>query len=300
KEQRRLGQEKTEREAREKREQEEKRERVGMPHLDTENQHYLNHRKENDDEKKRIKIYLGFSKKKFNNLKGESMICQIPIGEKEKFRAIIIFRKVCLHLLFFDPNHHFCPNFSKIKIPKPQNGGSCLMREENCGQFYECKFLSEKDLILLIRNVENKDIIHAELCDGAVDTEIFINFLNNIKLPTDEKYYLLLDRLSSHKAEKVKELLASKNIEPRYIVACNPYLNPVEEVFNKIKERSSEQFEPVAPDYSESANQTTVFLTEHNDFSGEFAKQFAVYWLAICHLIKPGFVYLNNLHQLNY
>jgi len=90
-------------------------------------------------------------------------------------------------------------------------------------------------LILLIRNVENKGIIHAELCDGTVDTEVFINFLNNIELPTDEKYYLLLDRLSSHKAEKVKELLVSKNIEPRYIVACNPYLNLVEEVFNVIK-----------------------------------------------------------------
>jgi hypothetical protein len=31
-------------------------------------------------------------------------------------------------------------------------------------------------------------------------------------------------------------LLTSKNIEPRYIVASNPYLNPIEEVFNVIKQ----------------------------------------------------------------
>jgi len=65
-----------------------------------------------------------------------------------------------------------------------------------------------------------------------VNTEIFLGFFSNIKFPTNEKegvnfepsqkYYLLLDRLSSHKTNEVKELLASKSIEPCYIVSANP------------------------------------------------------------------------------
>ncbi|CAI2196917.1 20686_t:CDS:2, partial [Funneliformis geosporum] len=69
----------------------------------------------------------------------------------------------------------------------------------------------------------------------TVKTEVFANFLNNVKLPNKEKYYLLLDNIRFHHAKKVKELLTVKNIEPRYIVASNPYLNPVEEIFNVIK-----------------------------------------------------------------
>jgi transposase len=69
-----------------------------------------------------------------------------------------------------------------------------------------------------------------------VNAEVFANFLSNIKLPNEKKYYILLDNIRFHKSVKVKELLTSKNIEPRYIVASNPYLNPIEEVFNVIKQ----------------------------------------------------------------
>ncbi|WP_147409513.1 transposase [endosymbiont GvMRE of Glomus versiforme] len=96
-------------------------------------------------------------------------------------------------------------------------------------------------LILLIHNVENKGIIHWDLKEGAVDTEIFTNFVNNIKLSDNEKYYLLLDRLPVHKAKKVIEALNNKNIEPRLIVSANPWLNPTEEVFHVIKQYVEKQ-----------------------------------------------------------
>ena len=91
-------------------------------------------------------------------------------------------------------------------------------------------------LILVIRNTEKEGIIHWELVKDTVNTEIFTNFLTNIKLSNEERHYLLLDNIAFHKSIKVKEVLANKNIEPRYIVASNPYLNPVEEVFNVIKQ----------------------------------------------------------------
>jgi transposase len=92
-------------------------------------------------------------------------------------------------------------------------------------------------LILLIRNIEKGGIIHWELIKDAVNTEVFYNFLNNVKLANNEKYYLLMDNIRFHKSEKVRELLTDKNIEPRYIVASNPYLNPTELLFNVIKQR---------------------------------------------------------------
>jgi transposase len=96
-------------------------------------------------------------------------------------------------------------------------------------------------LILVIRNVNKGGIIHWELIKDTVDTDVFSNFLNNVKLPNEEKYYLLLDNIKFHHSKKVKEILVSKNIEPRYIVASNPYLNPVEEVFNVIKQYVKKQ-----------------------------------------------------------
>ena len=96
-------------------------------------------------------------------------------------------------------------------------------------------YATNYSLLLLIHNTEKGGIIHWELVEGAVNTEIFANFLNNVELPTDDKHHLLIDRLSAHRSKKVKELLASKNIEPRYIVSANPWLNPIEEIFNVIK-----------------------------------------------------------------
>ena len=81
-------------------------------------------------------------------------------------------------------------------------------------------------LILLIRNVEKQGIIHWDLIKGAVNTDIFSDFLNNIKLPNEEKYYLLLDNIAFHKNKKVEEAMKSKNIESKRIVAANPWLNP--------------------------------------------------------------------------
>lgn len=90
-------------------------------------------------------------------------------------------------------------------------------------------------LLLVIRNVKNKGVIHWELIKGSIGTDVFHEFLANMKIPIEEKHYLLLDNIAFHKSTKIKELLEQKNIEPRYIVASNPYLNPTELLFNVIK-----------------------------------------------------------------
>jgi transposase len=91
-----------------------------------------------------------------------------------------------------------------------------------------------------------------------VDAVVFHNFLKELVLPTNDKYYLLMDNASFHKRpgkEKKKckhekrnskkarkiisppapEYLASRNIETRFITPYFPQLNPAEELFNVIK-----------------------------------------------------------------
>ncbi|CAG8541915.1 313_t:CDS:2 [Cetraspora pellucida] len=80
-----------------------------------------------------------------------------------------------------------------------------------------------------------------DLVKDTVNTEVFAKFLSRIELPSEGKYYLLLDNIRFHHSKKVKELLTNKNIEPKYIIASNPYLNPVEEVFNVIKQYVKKQ-----------------------------------------------------------
>ncbi|CAG8523045.1 7145_t:CDS:2, partial [Cetraspora pellucida] len=91
-------------------------------------------------------------------------------------------------------------------------------------------------LISLIHNTEKNGIVHCEIVEGAVDTEIFYNFISNVKLPTNEKYYLIMDNIRFHKNERIRELLKQKNIVPIYIVPYFPQLNPTEEFFNTVKQ----------------------------------------------------------------
>jgi transposase len=115
-------------------------------------------------------------------------------------------------------------------------------------------------LLLLIQNTYQGGVIHWRLVGGAVDAVVFHNFLKELVLPTNDKYYLLMDNAAFHKRpgkEKVKckcekkkknskeapkiiappapEYLASRNIETRFITPYFPQLNPAEELFNVIK-----------------------------------------------------------------
>ncbi|CAG8651329.1 16831_t:CDS:2, partial [Racocetra persica] len=133
---------------------------------------------EDDNDKKRIKDYLGLSKKQFNNLKIEPAICQIPIGQK--FRAFVVFRKKQLYLLFFDPNHHFFPN--KFEYPQGDNAIcliKCLTKKGNCSKFYECHPLPEKERRRLISKREREKKVKIFLNDyNAITLKLF-----NLTLP---------------------------------------------------------------------------------------------------------------------
>ncbi|CAG8681022.1 10768_t:CDS:2, partial [Ambispora leptoticha] len=83
----------------------------------------------------------------------------------------------------------------------------------------------------------------------AVD---FHDFIKEIYFLNDEKYYLLLDNASIHKAIKaclkkdrlpIRELFTQMNIDPLYLVPYTPQLNPVELCFNFLR-KFVEEHEP--------------------------------------------------------
>ena len=118
-------------------------------------------------------------------------------------------------------------------------------------------------LILCVRNVEKGAVISSKLIKNekkriknkktgkvrikkGTDTIDFYNFLKNIELPTNEKYYLLLDNSSIHdppnkRPSKIlreegllsmEELAKQKNIELIYLPFYTPEINPIELCFN--------------------------------------------------------------------
>ena len=71
---------------------------------------------------------------------------------------------------------------------------------------------------------------------GAVDAQVFEAYLERVLLP--ELYpgrIVVMDNLSAHKTEKVRELFEEAGCELLYLPPYSPDLNPIEEAFSKIK-----------------------------------------------------------------
>ncbi|CAI2162884.1 17008_t:CDS:1 [Funneliformis geosporum] len=99
-------------------------------------------------------------------------------------------------------------------------------------------------LILCIANVKKYGVVLYQIVKGGVDASVFHHFLSHEKISSEDKSYLILDNASIHHADwackklgltSIRELLASKNIEPFYLPPYTPEMNPVECCFNFIK-----------------------------------------------------------------
>ena len=107
-------------------------------------------------------------------------------------------------------------------------------------------------LLLCIRNINGKGVIHWKLIEKGAKAVDFHDFIKEIYFLNDEKYYLLLDNASIHKAIKaclkkdrlpIRELFTQMNIDPLYLVPYTPQLNPVELCFNFLR-KFVEEHEP--------------------------------------------------------
>lgn len=72
--------------------------------------------------------------------------------------------------------------------------------------------------------------------DGATTKDIFEAYVEQILLPTLKVGdVVVLDNLSAHKSQHVRELIESVGAELWYLPAYSPDLNPIEKMWSKIK-----------------------------------------------------------------
>jgi len=73
--------------------------------------------------------------------------------------------------------------------------------------------------------------------DGAVNADAFEVFVEKVLVPQlAPGDVVIMDNLSSHKRPRTRELIESANAELRYLPPYSYDLNPIENVFSKIKQ----------------------------------------------------------------
>jgi transposase len=73
--------------------------------------------------------------------------------------------------------------------------------------------------------------------DGAMDGPTFLAYVEQVLAPTLKKGDIVfLDNLSIHKLESVIKAIEATGATVRHLPAYSPDLNPIEQVFSKLKE----------------------------------------------------------------
>jgi transposase len=73
--------------------------------------------------------------------------------------------------------------------------------------------------------------------DGPIDGESFRAYVERVLLPTlREGDIVILDNLGSHKGKVVRDLIRSAGAKLFYLPKYSPDLNPIEQVFAKLKQ----------------------------------------------------------------
>ena len=73
--------------------------------------------------------------------------------------------------------------------------------------------------------------------EGSTDTAVFLTFVQTIVVPTLRPgQIVLMDNLSSHKVNGVKEAIESAKATLEYLPSYSPDLSPIEECWSKFKE----------------------------------------------------------------
>ena len=74
------------------------------------------------------------------------------------------------------------------------------------------------------------------LIEGAVNAEVFTAYLQEVLCPElKPDDIVILDNLSTHKIPRVAELIAGRGATVRYLPAYSPDLNPIEQLFARLK-----------------------------------------------------------------
>jgi transposase len=72
--------------------------------------------------------------------------------------------------------------------------------------------------------------------EGATTREVFETYVERVLAPTlRPEQVMVMDNLSAHKGERVRELIEARGCKLLYLSPYSPDLNPIEEAFAKVK-----------------------------------------------------------------
>jgi transposase len=72
--------------------------------------------------------------------------------------------------------------------------------------------------------------------EGATNANVFETYVEQVLWPTlREGQVVIMDNLSAHKGERVRELIEGRGCELVYLPSYSPDFNPIEEAFSKMK-----------------------------------------------------------------
>jgi len=78
------------------------------------------------------------------------------------------------------------------------------------------------------------------LLDGPIDSETFITYVAKVLLPTLRPGdIVIMDNLGSHRGKAVRRLIRSAGAKLFFLPKYSPDLNPIEQVFAKLKQQSA-------------------------------------------------------------
>ena len=83
---------------------------------------------------------------------------------------------------------------------------------------------------------EERGLELCQICDKAINGDIFIDFLKSLRKRFDTTpLALFMDQLHVHKTNQVRATYDQLNIKPVWNVVYSPEFNPIEAVFSKVK-----------------------------------------------------------------
>jgi transposase len=93
-----------------------------------------------------------------------------------------------------------------------------------------------KNITLLSSISKERGMGASLVVEGSTNGTVFQTYLEDVVLPTlGRGQVVVMDNLSSHKGERVRELIEGKGCELVYLPPYSPDFNPIEKAFAKLK-----------------------------------------------------------------
>ena len=91
--------------------------------------------------------------------------------------------------------------------------------------------------ITLLSSIGRQQGMGASLVvEGSTNATVFHTYLQEVLCPTLERgQVVVMDNLSAHKGERVRQLIEAKGCELIYLPPYSPDYNPIEQAFSKLK-----------------------------------------------------------------